>query len=808
MKNNKSKKIFIIAIIIVLILIAGTVFAMFATNMFKSDKEMFFRYASQIFDNENGFIDSKLEQYNEKKNSNAYDHEGTFTVSVDDKSFGDFNISFAGNIDNPSNRKDEFGDDSEIFAGWQDEIGNVSTEVNIKNSMGDVEYEAIWETVDPEVYNISYNLHGGTVDGTNPLTYTKQDPDITLINPTKTGYTFLGWIGSNGDTPELEVTIPHGTSGALSYEAIFEVIDYPITYDLDGGTAINPATYTVEDTITLVNPTKRGYTFTGWNGTDIADHSMNVTIPVNSIGERTYTATYEINEYHLYYTLNGGNASNPETYTVEDTITLNNPTKEGYTFLGWTGANGNTPELTVTITNEIEDKTYVANYNAGNYYIHFDKNDNAATGTMSDEEMTVDESKALTKNTFSKVGYAFDGWTTNADGTGTHYDDEEVVLNLATTGTIPLYARWRKIKTATFAKGEKVNTTMKVLAGQSDARTSTINNSIIKVKYASVVPEIYKTADNKVSDASSEYDIYMWFDNGIIYYGSEADKLYLGSDGSYMFMNLNGVKEIENNFDTSNCQNMTQMYFADHALETNDVSNFNTANVKSMASMFGENTKITGYNIKSWDVSKVSTFQFMFNQNTSVVSLDLTGWNTIGCSNMRNMFSSMYALEELKIGTFNTSNVTNMQNMFDNERKMKSLDLSNFNTIKVTNMTKMFYNMYELESLNITSFNTEKVTSMEQMFIGTRTIQTLDLSSFNTVKVNNFKSMFSGMTGLQTIYVSDSFTLTALTSNPVMFLDDVNLVGGAGTTYASNQTKSEFAHIDEGPSNPGYFTRK
>ena len=107
MKNNKSKKIFIIAIIIVLILIAGTVFAMFATNMFKSDKEMFFRYASQIFDNENGFIDSKLEQYNEKKNSNAYDHEGTFTVSVDDKSFGDFNISFAGNIDNPSNRKEE-----------------------------------------------------------------------------------------------------------------------------------------------------------------------------------------------------------------------------------------------------------------------------------------------------------------------------------------------------------------------------------------------------------------------------------------------------------------------------------------------------------------------------------------------------------------------------------------------------------------------------------------------------------------------------------------------------------------------------
>ena len=716
-------------------------------------------------------------------------------------------------LNNPNNRKDEFGEDSEIFAGWKDEVGNVSTEVTIKNSMGDIEYEAIWESVDPEEYNISYNLHGGTVEGTNPLTYTKQDPDITLINPTKTGYVFLGWIGSNGNTPELEVTIPHGTTGALNYEAIFEVIDYPIAYNLDGGTAVNPETYTVEDTITLVNPTKRGYTFTGWNGTDIADHTMNVTIPVNSIGARTYTATYEVNEYHLYYTLNGGTATNPETYTVEDTFTLNNPTKTGYTFLGWTGACGETPILNVTISNEIEDKTYIANYNAGNYYIHFDKNDSDATGTMSDEEMTVDEASKLTKNTFSKTGYSFDGWTTNPDGTGTHYDDEEMVTNLVTTGTITLYAKWKKVNISVLISGSDFNVRMKSLAHDSGPRTSTFNYSIHKVKFSTNVPqEIIGEGAYRISISSrSDVATYMWYDSDehTIYYGGDADIIYLNEDASFMYANMANVTEIDNHYDTSNTTKMEQMYYRCRSLVSNNgLTDFNTSNVINMKNLFGECYEMESYNIKNWDVDNVQIFEFMFNQNYKVQSLDLTGWTTKSATNMKNMFSSMYILTDLKIGTFDTSKVTTMANMFDNERAMVSLDVSHLNTSQVTNMTKMFYNMYALQSLNVSTFDTSKVTTMEKMFIGTNTIQTLDLSSFNTARVNNFKNMFDDMTALQTIYVSDNFVTSACTSNPQLFSGDVSLVGGAGTTFNSSQNKLNYAHIDGGTSNPGYFTRK
>jgi surface protein len=116
--------------------------------------------------------------------------------------------------------------------------------------------------------------------------------------------------------------------------------------------------------------------------------------------------------------------------------------------------------------------------------------------------------------------------------------------------------------------------------------------------------------------------------------------------------------------------------------------------------------------------------------------------------------------------------------------------------------------MYALQSINLSSFDTRNVTTMEKMFIGTNTIQTLDLSSFNTAKVNNFKNMFDDMTALQTIYVSDDFVTSACTSNPQLFSGDVSLVGGAGTTFNSSQNKLNYAHIDGGTSNPGYFTRK
>ena len=97
---------------------------------------------------------------------------------------------------------------------------------------------------------------------------------------------------------------------------------------------------------------------------------------------------------------------------------------------------------------------------------------------------------------------------------------------------------------------------------------------------------------------------------------------------------------------------------------------------------------------------------------------------------------------------------------------------------------------------------------MESMFYGCGALIQLDLSSFDTKNVTDMGYMFNGNPLLKTIYVSDNFVTSACTSNPQLFSGDVSLVGGAGTTFNSSQNKLNYAHIDGGTSNPGYFTRK
>lgn len=107
MKNNKSKKIFIISIIILsIILVAGLVYAITATDLFKSDKALFFKYASQIFDEENSFVDNRIEQYNQKKASNLYENEGKIVIE-DESGKNKISASFEGNVDNANESIEE-----------------------------------------------------------------------------------------------------------------------------------------------------------------------------------------------------------------------------------------------------------------------------------------------------------------------------------------------------------------------------------------------------------------------------------------------------------------------------------------------------------------------------------------------------------------------------------------------------------------------------------------------------------------------------------------------------------------------------
>jgi len=155
----------------------------------------------------------------------------------------------------------------------------------------------------------------------------------------------------------------------------------------------------------------------------------------------------------------------------------------------------------------------------------------------------------------------------------------------------------------------------------------------------------------------------------------------------------------------------------------------------------------------------------------------------------------------------NTSEVTDMGSMFMKCSKLTSLDVSHFNTSKVIYMNLMFYGCTGLTSLDLSSFNTSQVTFMNQMFCGCTGLTSLDLSSFNTSNVTYMRYMFEGSTLLRTIYVGSGWSTAAVTNSVYMFNNCTSLVGGQGTTYNSSNPKDKtYAHIDGGPSNPGYFT--
>ena len=228
--------------------------------------------------------------------------------------------------------------------------------------------KATWEII---TYTLSYDLAGGALaEGvTNPENFTVESDGFTLNNPTKTGYTFTGWTGTDLEEPTKTVTIAKGSTENRSYKAVWTINQYTITIDTDGGSAIENITADYNSVIEKpADPTKKGYKFTGW--TPAFPEKM----PLNGASVK---ATWEIITYTLSYDLAGGalaeGVTNPENFTVEsDGFTLNNPTKTGYTFAGWTGTGLEEPTKTVTIAKgSTVNRSYKAVWTINKYKVSF-----------------------------------------------------------------------------------------------------------------------------------------------------------------------------------------------------------------------------------------------------------------------------------------------------------------------------------------------------------------------------------------------------------------------------------------------------
>ena len=256
------------------------------------------------------------------------------------------------------------------FKGWDKEIPKTMPAENIT-------VKAQWEI---NQYTITFDTNGGSEIA--PITQDYGTEITAPDNPTRKGYTFKGW------DKEIPETMP---AENITVKAQWEINQYTITFDTNGGSEIAPITQDYGTEITAPdNPTRKGYTFKGW------DKEIPETMPAENI---TVKAQWEINQYTITFDTNGGSEIAPITQDYGTEITApDNPTRKGYTFKGW--------DKEIPKTMPAENITVKAQWEINQYTITFDTNGGSEIAPITQDYGT----EITAPDNPTRKGYTFKGW--------------------------------------------------------------------------------------------------------------------------------------------------------------------------------------------------------------------------------------------------------------------------------------------------------------------------------------------------------------------------------------------------------------
>ena len=303
-------------------------------------------------------------------------------------------------------------------------------EVIFAGSMGDVTVYAKWR---PTEYTVTYNLDYGT--HSNPTSYNYESSLIELQDATWPYATFAGWYDNAGFTGDAVETIPAQSHGNKELFAKWDMTQYSITYNLDGGTnGSNPATYTYTTaTINLADATKIGHTFRGWYNNEEFLGDEITQIVTHSSGNKTLYAKFTANRYTISFDSVGGSEVDDIIQSYGSQVSAPPaPTRTGYTFQKWQ-LNGVDYEFSTMPAQNIE---LTAVWAVSEYNITYNLDDgvnalaNPATYTYFTATINLADA--------TKTGYSFGGWFTNSEFTG----DEVTQIALNSTGDKVLYAKF------------------------------------------------------------------------------------------------------------------------------------------------------------------------------------------------------------------------------------------------------------------------------------------------------------------------------------------------------------------------------
>ena len=284
------------------------------------------------------------------------------------------------------------------FKGWYDNENLTGSPVTAIGGAetGNKEYWAKWEI---NQYTVTVKPENGKADIIITQDY---GTPITAPTLTREGYTFKGW------DKEIPETMP---ADNITVKAQWEINQYTIAFDTNGGSEITPITQDYGTKITAPDkPTRKGYTFKGW------DKEIPETMPAENI---TVKAQWEINQYTITFDTNGGSEIAPITQDYGTEITApDTPTRKGYTFKGW--------DKEIPETMPAENITVKAQWEINQYTITFDTNGGSEIAPITQDYGT----EITAPDNPTRKGYTFKGW------------DKEIPKTMPAEN-ITITARWK-----------------------------------------------------------------------------------------------------------------------------------------------------------------------------------------------------------------------------------------------------------------------------------------------------------------------------------------------------------------------------
>ncbi len=603
----------------------------------------------------------------------------------------------------------------------------------------------------------------------------------------------------------------------LPYNVNFNVLDKdPITKVVIYGEEITE--------LPIVN--EPGYEFIEWqdqDGNKIDEHTI-VT------GELNVTAKLELIPYTITFDLNGGHyeegKENLNIYYVDsEDIILNNPVKEGYSFSGWTGSNGDVLQTKVTISKGTTGNlTYTANYLARDdteYTVIHRKQKLTLDGY---EEADIDTLRGVTDTVVRPETNNYTGFispdlqelTITPDGNATltydydreyyNYEVDDNTISSIPEGSYPYETEAiiepKDIPGYTFEKWNDDNPDnprtliierdiigLKPIYTPNTNTTYTVIHRFQNEDYTTYTEEIENktgTTDTEVTpgirirDGFIEPELQTGIIKGdgslvitYIYDRTRTAILDTGDKINIKFKKISGNTDVTANSADSNIKSIVRSY------QEPDLSNMTNDNIisssDSTAPVYAWYDNGTIYYYSNEDVIYMNRIAgHMFYSFKQLETIDLNSFDTSNVISMNDMFFDCSNLTSIDLSNFDTRNVTNMGSMFAGCSSLTTLDLSNFDTSNVNDMGIMFSGCSSLTTLDLSNFNTISVKNMSSMFSGCSGLTTLDLSNWDTRNVTTMSNMFSGCSGLTTLDLSN-FNTSNVTGMTYMFNDCLSL---------------------------------